>query len=83
MDPRHVDVMLDEEHATTLRRIAQRVGTTPEALAGALLSGALEGVRRDGVDISTLLERIPGAADAVREGERDAAAGRTIPLDRL
>lgn len=83
MAPIRVDVVLKDEDAESLRLLAERTGASPESVAQALLARALDDARLDGAMASFLLDRIPGALDAVREGERDALDGRTVRLDRL
>jgi hypothetical protein len=78
-----MDVVLDEEHAEALQRLAEKTGSSPAEVARALLARALDTSQRDAGRLTSLLERIPGAAEAVREAERDAAANRAIPLDRI
>ena len=83
MTSRRVDLVLDEEHATALQRLAERTGSSREEVARSLLARALDASQQDAERLTSLLERIPGAAEAVREAERDVAAERAIPVDRL
>jgi predicted transcriptional regulator len=78
-----MNVVLDEEHAQALQRLAERTGSSREEVARSLLAGALDASKQDAERLTSLLERIPGAAEAVREAERDVASDRAIPLDRL
>ena len=78
-----VNVVLDPEHATRLRRLAERTHLNPGTLARSLLSSALDAVDPDPVSVTALLDATPGAWDDAQAGLADAAAGRVIPLDAL
>lgn len=78
-----VNVLLDSEHATRLRRLADRTHLNPGTLARSLLSSALDAADPDPDSVTALLDAIPGAWDDAQSGLADAAAGRVIPLDSL
>lgn len=78
-----VNVLLDAEHATRLRRLAERSHLNPGTLARSLLSSALDAADPDPVSVTALLDAIPGAWDSAQAGRFDADAGRVIPLDEL
>jgi predicted transcriptional regulator len=78
-----VNVLLDLEHATRLRRLAERTHLNPGTLARSLLSTALDAADPDPGSVTALLDAIPGAWDDAQAGLADAAAGRVIPLDSL
>ena len=78
-----INVLLDDEHATRLRRLADRTYVNPGTLARSLLSAALDQADPDPATIATLLDGIPGAWDRAQEGLADASAGRVTGLDEL
>ena len=77
------NVLLDDEHAARLHRLADRTYINPGTLARSLLSAALDQADPDATNITTLLDSIPGARDRAQEGLGDIAAGRVISLDEL
>jgi predicted transcriptional regulator len=77
------NVMLDDEHAARLHRLADRTYVNPGTLARSLLSTALDQADPDPATITTLLDTVPGAWDRAQEGLADIAAGRVTPLDEL
>jgi hypothetical protein len=78
-----VNVMLDDQRALKLRRLAERTHTNPGTLARSLLSTALDEADPDPRDVTALLDGIDGAWEGVQQGAADHAAGRTIPLRDL
>jgi predicted transcriptional regulator len=77
------NVLLDDEHAARLHRLADRTYLSPGTLARSLLSTALDQADPDPATIAMLLDAIPGAWERAQEGLADIAAGRVIPLDEL
>jgi predicted transcriptional regulator len=77
------NVLLDDEHAARLHRLADRTYINPGTLARSLLSTALDQADPDPAAITDLLDSIPGAWDRAHEGLGDIAAGRVVPLDEL
>ena len=77
------NVLLDDEHAARLHRLADRTYINPGTLARSLLSTALDQADPDPATITMLLDSIPGAWDQSQEGLADIAAGRVVPLDDL
>jgi predicted transcriptional regulator len=77
------NVLLDDEHAARLHRLADRTYLNPGTLARSLLSTALDQADPDPAAITALLDSIPGAWDRAQEGLGDAAAGRFVPLAEL
>jgi predicted transcriptional regulator len=77
------NVLLDDEHAARLHRLAERTYINPGTLARSLLSTALDQADPDPATITLLLDSIPGAWDRAQAGLADIAAGRVIPLDEL
>jgi predicted transcriptional regulator len=77
------NVLLDDEHAARLHRLAARTYLNPGTLARSLLSAALDQADPDPATITVLLDSIPGAWERGQEGLADVAAGRVIPLDEL
>ena len=60
------NVLLDDEHAARLHRLADRTYIDPGTLARSLLSAALDQADPDAATITTLLDSIPGARDRAR-----------------
>jgi predicted transcriptional regulator len=77
------NVLLDDEHAARLHRLASRTYLNPGTLARSLLSTALDQADPDPGTITMLLDSTPGAWDRAQEGLADVATGRVIPLDEL
>ncbi len=78
-----VNVILDDEHALKLRRLAERTHTNPGTIARSLLSTALEEADPDPRDVAALLDRIPGAFESAHRGLAEARAGRGAPIEDL
>jgi len=81
--PSRVNVILDEEHAIKLRRLAERTHTNPGTIARSLLSTALEEADPDPRDLTALLDRIPGAFESAQRGLSEARSGIGIPVEDL
>ena len=77
------NVLLDDEHAARLHRLADRTFINPGTLARSLLSAALDQADPDAATITMLLDSIAGARDSAEAGLADVTAGRVIPLDEL
>jgi predicted transcriptional regulator len=77
------NVLLDDEHAARLHRLAARTYLNPGTLARSLLSTALDQVDPDPGTITMLLDSTPGAWERAQDGLADIAAGRVIALDEL
>ena len=73
-----VNVLLDPEHATRLRRLAARTHLNPGTLARSLLSSALDAADPDPASVTALLDAIPGAWDDAQAG---ASAEKIRALD--
>ena len=78
-----VNVILDDEHALKLRRLAERTHTNPGTIARSLLSTALEEADPDPRDVAALLDGIPGAFESAHRGLVEARAGLGAPLEDL
>lgn len=78
-----VNVVLGEEHAIKLRRLAERTHTNPGTIARSLLATALDEADPDPASIAALLDRIPGALEDAQAGLAEAGAGQGIPLEDL
>jgi hypothetical protein len=76
-------VTLDAERAAKLARLAERNRTREGALAGLLLSRAIDEVDADARHVVELLDGIPGAYERARLGIEQARAGEAIPLGDL
>jgi predicted transcriptional regulator len=85
MAPRRkrLSVNLDDEHAAKLAMIAERVHLQRGALAGLLLSRAIEETGADTSTVVQILEAIPGALERAQRGLEQAQSGRGTLLDDL
>ncbi len=78
-----VNVLLDDEHAARLYRLADRTYVNAGTLARSLLSTALDQAEPDPANVAALLDTIPGAYERAQQGLRDVRAGRVVRLDDL
>jgi hypothetical protein len=78
-----VNVTLDAEHASKLRRLAERTHTNEGTLARSLLSTALDEADPDPRNVAELLDGIPGSHERAVLGHEQAKSGLGIPLDDL
>ena len=78
-----VNIVLDEERAAKLRRLAERTHTNAGTLARSLLSTALDDADPDPANITDLLDRSDGAWEDAMRGLAEAEAGAGIPLEEL
>jgi hypothetical protein len=81
--PRRVNVLLDQDHATKLHRLAERTHVNAGTLARSLLSTALDEANRDATTITALLDAVPGAYERAQAGLADVRSGRVASLDEL
>lgn len=78
-----VNVILDEEHALKLRRLAERTHTSAGTIARSLLSTALEEADPDPRNVTSLLDGIPGAFERARRGLGEARSGLGTPVEDM
>ena len=78
-----VNVVLDEEHAAKLRRLAERTHVNPGTIARSLLSSALDDADPDARNVTALLDSIPGAFERAERGREEAQAGLGTRLEDL
>ncbi len=78
-----VNIVLDEERAAKLRRLAERTHTNAGSLARSLLSSALDEADPDPRNVTDLLDRIDGAWEDALRGTAEADAGEGTPLEEL
>jgi predicted transcriptional regulator len=83
MAGQRVNIVLDDERALKLRRLAERTHTNAGTIARSLLSTALDEADPDPRTITDILDRIPGAWEDVQAGLEDIKAGRFTPLEDL
>jgi predicted transcriptional regulator len=76
-----VNVLLDDEHAARLHRLAERTYVNAGTLARSLLSTALDQAEPDPESVTALLDAIPGAHEAALAGVADLRAGRVVQLE--
>jgi hypothetical protein len=74
---------LDDEAAARLAALAERAHAQQDDLAVTLLSEALEGIERDPVEITSVLDRVPGSWERMQLGREQARGGETVGLDEL
>lgn len=78
-----VNIVLDEERALKLKRLAKRTHTNAGTLARSLLSSALDEADPDPRSITALLDGIDGAWERALAGQAEAIAGTGIALEDL
>lgn len=78
-----VNVVLDEEHAARLRRMAEQSHAAEGTLARSLLSRAIDEADVDGRTMVEVLNGIPGARESIARGRDQFARGEGTPLDEL
>lgn len=78
-----MNIVLDDERAVKLRRLAERTHTSPGTLARSLLSTALDDADPDARTITDILDRITSAWGDATAGSEEIRAGKGIPLDEL
>jgi hypothetical protein len=83
MAGQRVNIVLDEERAVKLRRLAERTHTNPGTIARSLLSTALDQADPDPRTIVDILDGIPGAWEDARVGSHEIRDGQGIALDEL
>lgn len=78
-----VNVILDEERAIKLHRLAERTHMNPGTVARSLLATALDEADPDPRDMTALLDSIPGAWERATTGAAEARSGRGIAASDL
>lgn len=78
-----VNVLLDEERALKLWRLAERTHVSPGTLARSLLSSALDEADPDAAHVTELLDGVVGARERASAGMCDVRAGRVMALEEL
>ena len=78
-----VNVLLAEEHAAKLHRLAEQAHVSAVTLARSLLSRALDEPDPSARNVTALLDSIDGAYERAEAGASDIQAGRVIPLDNI
>ena len=82
-DSNRFNVLLDDEHAAKLHRLADRTYVNPGTIARSLLSSALDQADPEPQTITALLDAIPGAFESAVEGRRALREGRAIRVEDL
>ena len=80
---RRLNVSLDEQRASKLARLADRVHVADGTLARSMLSAAIDEADPDADSITDILEGIPGLADRLDRAEAEVAAGAVVELRDL
>ena len=78
-----VNVLLDDEHAVKLRRLAERTHTNPGTIARSLLASALEDADPDARSITDVLDRIDGAFERAEAGRKQLRDGLGTALQEI
>lgn len=78
-----LNIMLEDEQAEKLARMADRMHLQPGTVARSLLSGALDEADPDARNVVELLDGISDAFDRAQLGRDQAHAGDTISVDSL
>lgn len=78
-----ITVVLDEERAARLRRMADRSYSPVGTLARSLLSRAIDEAEMDGATMLEVLNGIPGARESTTRSREQFARGGVIPVDEL
>jgi hypothetical protein len=78
-----INVLLDEEHAQRLKRMAEQAHAAEGTLARSLLARAIDDAEIDGRTMVEILNGIPGARVRISLGREEIARGEGIPLDEL
>lgn len=78
-----VNVVLDDERALKLQRLADRTHTHPGTLARSLLSTAIDEADPDARNVTELLDGIGGAWERAMHGHSQSLAGEVISLEEL
>jgi len=74
---------LDDESAARLAALAERAHAQQDDVAVTLLSEALAELEREPTEITSTLDRVPGAWERMQLGRDQAARGETVGLDEL
>lgn len=82
-DSNRFNVLLDDEHAAKLHRLADRTYVNPGTIARSLLSSALDQADPEPQTIAALLDAIPGAFESALEGRQALREGRAIRVEDL
>jgi predicted transcriptional regulator len=78
-----LNITLDDEQASKLVRLAERMHVQPGTIARSLLSTAIDEADPDARNAAELLDGIAGAYERAQTGLSQARAGETIGLDEL
>ena len=76
-------MLLDDEHARRLERMAEQSHVAEGTLARSLLSRAIDDAEIDGRTMVEILNGIPGARQRIALAREQIARGEGIPLDEL
>jgi hypothetical protein len=76
-----LNVLLDDEHAAKLYRLADRAHVNAGTLARSLLSTALDQADPDAANVAALLDAGPGAYERAQQGAQEAQTGRVLRLE--
>jgi hypothetical protein len=78
-----INVLLDDDHAQRLKRMAEQAHAAEGTIARSLLSRAIDDAELDGRTMVEVLDGSPGARERIGLGRAQIARGEGIPLDEL
>ena len=78
-----VNVVLAEEYALKLQRLAEQTHVSPGTLARSLFSRALDEAEPSSRTVTGLLDSLDGAFEQAQAGAADVRAGRSVHLDDI
>jgi hypothetical protein len=78
-----IHLELDAEHVDTITRLAACEGTSVAALAGQLLSDAIDAAAVEPAAIEQLIDQTPGRFERIQASRAQGRAGLTVPLADL
>lgn len=82
-EARRLNIVLDDESAAKLWRLAERTHTNPGTLARSMLASAIDEADPDARNITAVLDAIPGAWEQAERGRAELRAGSGVPLEEL
>jgi hypothetical protein len=78
-----INVLLGDEHAQRLKRMAEQSHAAEGTLARSLLSRAIDDAEIDGRTMVEVLDGVPGARQRIALAREQIARGEGIPLEDL
>lgn len=82
-DDSRIRIELDEEMSARLARLAEQAHTDGAEFARSLLEDAMSFYELDGLEMTELLNGIPGALERARLGYAQGLSGESVPLSDI